>query len=250
MPIFDAHLHIIDPRFPLVPNQGYLPEAFTVTDYRQRVSGLGISSGAVVSGSFQAFDQAHLVAALEELGPAYVGVTQLPVTATNREIKDLNAQGVRALRFNVRRGGSEDVKELERFAHRVHDLAGWHVELYAGAEALEQLENIILSLPRVSVDHLGLNAEGLPRLKKLAEHGVRIKATGFGRVDFDPYEAIGDLHAINPECVMFGTDLPSTRAPEPFKDADLSAMQDRFSESDLHRMLWKNARTFYRLDSH
>jgi predicted TIM-barrel fold metal-dependent hydrolase len=31
--VFDAHLHIIDPRFPLVPNKGYLPPAFTVADY-------------------------------------------------------------------------------------------------------------------------------------------------------------------------------------------------------------------------
>ena len=32
-PIFDAHCHIIDSRFPLVPNNGYLPEPFTVEDY-------------------------------------------------------------------------------------------------------------------------------------------------------------------------------------------------------------------------
>jgi len=29
-PLFDAHLHIINPRFPLVPNAGYLPPSFTV----------------------------------------------------------------------------------------------------------------------------------------------------------------------------------------------------------------------------
>ena len=34
--IFDTHLHIVDPRFPLVPNQGYLPPPFTVDDYRAR----------------------------------------------------------------------------------------------------------------------------------------------------------------------------------------------------------------------
>ncbi|MDX1452878.1 MAG: amidohydrolase family protein [Oleiphilaceae bacterium] len=250
MPIFDAHLHIIDPRFPLVPNAGYLPEAFTVGQYRERVRGLAISSGAVVSGSFQAFDQSYLIAALEELGPAYVGVTQMPATASDRQIKELDAQGVRALRFNVRRGGSEDVKELARFAHRVYDLVGWHVELYAGETALSELESVIVDLPAVSVDHLGLNKEGLPRLLRLVERGVRIKATGFGRVDFDPYEAMAQLHAVNPECLMFGTDLPSTRAPVPFNDGDLLGIQQRFSEADLHRILWKNARTFYRLDSH
>ena len=27
--LFDAHFHIIDQRFPLVPNNGYVPEPFT-----------------------------------------------------------------------------------------------------------------------------------------------------------------------------------------------------------------------------
>ena len=30
-PIFDAHFHVIDPRFPLQPNQGFVPEPFPVT---------------------------------------------------------------------------------------------------------------------------------------------------------------------------------------------------------------------------
>ena len=57
--VFDAHLHIIDPRFPLVASQGYVPEPFTVEDYRTRTAGLGITGGAVVSGSFQGFDQSY-----------------------------------------------------------------------------------------------------------------------------------------------------------------------------------------------
>lgn len=58
-PLFDAHLHVIDPRFPLVANQGYLPPAFTVDDYRDRTAHLEVVGGAVVSGSFQAFDTGH-----------------------------------------------------------------------------------------------------------------------------------------------------------------------------------------------
>ncbi|TFI05303.1 2-pyrone-4,6-dicarboxylate hydrolase, partial [Kocuria rhizophila] len=73
--VFDSHLHIIDPAHPLVENRGYLPEPFTVADYRRRVSGLGIAGGAVVSGSFQGFDQGYLIEALRALGPGFVGVT-------------------------------------------------------------------------------------------------------------------------------------------------------------------------------
>ena len=58
--VFDAHFHIIDPRFPLVANNGYLPDPFTATDYRARAAALHVTGGAVVSGSFQAFDQTYL----------------------------------------------------------------------------------------------------------------------------------------------------------------------------------------------
>ena len=45
--IFDAHLHIIDPDFPLVPNRGYLPAPFTVPEYLSQATELGITAGAV-----------------------------------------------------------------------------------------------------------------------------------------------------------------------------------------------------------
>ena len=47
--VFDSHFHIIDKRFPLISNQGYLPDEFTVADYRQRTENTRIVGGAVVS---------------------------------------------------------------------------------------------------------------------------------------------------------------------------------------------------------
>ena len=54
--LFDSHFHVIDHRFPLVANQGYTPPPFPLADYRAAASPLGVEGGAVVSGSFQAFD--------------------------------------------------------------------------------------------------------------------------------------------------------------------------------------------------
>jgi len=79
-PIFDAHFHVIDPRFPLVPNRGYLPDRYTTKDYLERMKDYDLRGGAVISGSFQAFDQDYLVDALSRLGRGYVGVTQLPAS--------------------------------------------------------------------------------------------------------------------------------------------------------------------------
>ncbi len=76
--IFDTHLHIIGPRFPLIENQGFLPEPFTCKDYLDKVQELNVIGGAIVSGSFQGFDQNYLIDSLQKLGENFVGVTQLP----------------------------------------------------------------------------------------------------------------------------------------------------------------------------
>lgn len=220
--LFDSHLHIIDSRFPLLANQGYLPEAFTVQDYLSRTADYTLIGGAVVSGSFQAFDQSYLLAALAELGPSFVGVTQLPVSTSDAQIIQLDKAGVRALRFNLYRGGSEQLQHLASMAQRVHELAGWHIELYMDAKDLPQLSSILHALPKVSIDHLGLSKDGLAHLLKLAEQGASVKATGFSRLNLNIRSAIRDIYNANPSALMFGTDLPSTRAPEPYSDDDFA----------------------------
>ena len=244
--IFDSHFHIIDRRFPLVPNQGYLPDDFSCDDYLTRMKGCSLAGGAIVSGSFQAFDQNYLRAALARLGPTFVGVTQLPVTVTDAELLDLDAAGVRAVRFNLKRGGSEGADKLEKVAWRVHELVNWHVELYVDSRDLAGLYDMLASLPAVSIDHLGLSREGFGVLLRLAERGVRVKATGFGRVDFDVRSALRELYAANPTALMFGTDLPSTRAPRPYADEDLLLVVEALGEEGGRAVLRDNAVAFYR----
>ena len=244
-PLFDAHLHIIDPRFPLVANQGFRPEPFTCADYLARMRGYGLAGGAVVSGSFQAFDQAYLVEALKTLGPGYVGVTQVPVTIPDAEILALHRAGVRAVRFNLKRGGSEAIRELDRLARRVYDLAGWHAELYAEAQDLEPIFATVAALPKVSVDHLGLTQAGFGTLLRLVERGVRVKATGFGRVDFEVGEALRKMDEVNPEALMFGTDLPGTRAPRAFAATDFELVQNTLGAERARKIFFNNAQKFY-----
>ncbi|HYT26163.1 MAG TPA: amidohydrolase family protein [Actinomycetota bacterium] len=242
---FDAHLHVIDPRFPLVPNRGYVPGPFTVDDYRARTATLGVVGGTVVSGSFQAFDQAYLLDALERLGPGFVGVTQLPATVTDEQVAELDARGVRAVRFNLYRGGSEGLDQLEHLGRRVADLAGWHVELYVDARDLPELAPRLVRLPRLSVDHLGLSRAGLPALLALVERGARVKASGFSRGDLDVPAALRAIDAASPDALMFGTDLPSTRAPRPFADEDLELVLDTLGDDHGRRALHDNAAAFY-----
>ena len=244
--LFDTHLHIIDNRFPLVPNNGYLPTPFTCEDYLDRMKIYNLAGGAVVSGSFQAFDQAYLVAALKKLGPSFVGVPQLPANVPDEVLLELDSAGVRAVRFNLKRGGSEDVRCLESVARRVHELVDWHVELYVDSRELPALYDTLAALPSVSVDHLGLSKDGFGTLLKLVERGVYVKATGFGRVDFDVKTALQSLYAANPDALMFGTDLPSTRAPRPYEDGDFALVIEALGSEGAAKVFYENAVNFYR----
>jgi predicted TIM-barrel fold metal-dependent hydrolase len=124
---------------------------------------------------------------------------------------------------------------------------GWHVELYADAKDLQDLSPILVALPAVSIDHLGLSTAGLPTLLALAEQGIRVKASGFGRVDFDVGMALKDLYAANPDSLMFGTDLPSTRAARPYTDRDFQLLIDTLGEEAAERIFYTNAISFYRI---
>ncbi len=245
--IFDSHFHIIDKKFPLIENNGFLPEEFNVDNYKIAVKNLNIVGGAVVSGSFQEFDQSYLIHALKLLGEKFVGVTQIPSNITDEEIIKLHSSGIRAIRFNVKRGGSASIQEIESFGNRVYDLVKWHTEIYIDSKDLKDLMPKILKLKKFSVDHLGLSKEGIVFLKKLVEKGGIIKATGFGRINFDPVNAIHEFIKINPNSVIFGTDLPSTRAPIPFTENDVKKIIDNFETKDIHNILFTNAKHFYRI---
>src|SRR5699024_11447875 len=98
------------------------------------------------------------------------------------------------------------------FARRVYDLVGWHSELYIDAKNLPDIASTIERLPAVSIDHLGLSEAGLPHLLKLVDKGIRVKATGFGRVELDVQNDLKSIYVVNSDALMFGTVLLSSSA--------------------------------------
>ncbi len=246
MRLFDSHFHIIDPRFPLTPNNGYLPDTFTCEDYLQHMQDYDLRGGAIVSGSFQAFDQRYLASALKQLGPAYVGVANLGEDVSEQEIIDLDKIGVRAVRFNLKRGGSECIDKLEIMAKRIYEICKWHIELYIDSSDLDALYNRLVNLPALSIDHLGLSRNGFRILLKLVEQGTHVKASGFGRVDFDVAQALKDIYSANPDALMFGTDLPSTRAPRAYSHDDFNLVIDTLGINAAQKVYYDNAFAFYK----
>lgn len=244
-PIFDAHFHIINPKFPLVENQGFLPESFLFDDYAKRAKELNITGGAVVSASYQGYDRTYLKEALERLGPNFVGVVQLPYDTTDEEIIELSKAGVQALRLNIYNGLSLQPEQMISMANRVYDLVKWHIELHIASVDLEEMFPIIERLPAVSIDHLGLVEEGFDRLLSLAAQGAKIKASGFGRVDFNVKKALQSIYSVNPDSLMFGTDLPSTRAKRAFQREDIELIVEALGDLGAKKVLYSNAYDWY-----
>jgi predicted TIM-barrel fold metal-dependent hydrolase len=128
----------------------------------------------------------------------------------------------------------------------VHDVAGWHVELYVDMSTVEPIFDTLANLPKLSIDHLGMTQDGLRCLLKLAERGAKVKATGFGRTEVDVKTALTDLASANPDCLMFGTDLPSQRARRPFMPSDIDLVRQTLGEPLASKAFRDNALAFYR----
>lgn len=247
-PLFDAHFHVIDKRFPISENNGFIPDSFTAEDYLARMSEYRLLGGAIVSGSFQEYDYSYLTDALSVLGDNFVGVINVRSDISEQDILTLNKMGVRGIRINLKRGGQEALANLPNLAAKIYEIAQWHVELYADSRDLCELMGVISTLPSVSLDHLGLSEEGFKYVVKLIDLGAYIKATGFGRLDFSAKAAIINLYSLNPKRLIFGTDLPSTRAYIPYSDDDFNLVVDTLGESGARDVLSLNALRFYRME--
>jgi len=180
------------------------------------------------------------------LGPTFVGVTQLPADCPDEQIVELDRAGVRAVRFNLLRGGSAGLADIDALGHRVFEVAGWHSEFYLRSADLADLATVLLGLPRISIDHLGLTADGFEVLLRLVDAGAKVKATGFSRCDLDITEALRRINETNPGALMFGTDLPGTRAPRPFAGTDIDLLQTALYADDLTDVMYHNAVRLYR----
>ncbi len=246
MKIFDAHFHIIDPRFPLIENQGYLPPEFKTEDYKSKWDNHELIGGAIVSGSFQGFDQRYLIDSLQDFGDSFFGVANIHPEIRDSEIEKLHKAGVRAVRFNLKRGGSAGIKDVNYLSHKLFAEYVWHSEFYIENKDLNGLNSLLREIPAFSIDHLGLTRDGIKDLYALVERGVKVKATGFGRVDFDPIEIMKTIQKINPEALLFGSDLPSTRAPKLFSFGDMDLIKDNFDEDDRRLIFSENALKWYK----
>ena len=250
--LFDAHFHIIDPAYTLAGNNGFTPDWYTVQDYRAELAPMDLElvGGAVVSGSFQAWDQSYFEGALGKLGKGFVGVTQLDPATSDAELSRLDALGIKAIRFNLYRGLSATPAEIESLERRVWDACGWKCELYLDAAKIDdELDALIRRLPAVSIDHLGMSRlDDDALMRGYVAAGVPVRVTGFGRVEHtreQVAELVAALYQENPRALLFGTDLPATRARYRFSMDDVALVKAALGDEAAQDVLWKNGMRWY-----
>ncbi|MFC7739439.1 amidohydrolase family protein [Roseomonas sp. GCM10028921] len=246
--MIDAHFHIFDPRFPLPGNNGYTPPAFSVQDYRAAIAGFDLQGGVVVAASTHGLDPAPLVAAVDELGQGYVAVINADPALSDEVLHALAGAGVRGLRHNLYRGVASSVQDGLSLAERAWSVAGLHTQIYADTAQLRPFVGRLAKLgSRLVIDHLGMTEAGLPVVLDLVDAGAKVKATGFGRVSLDVPSALERIADRSTSALMFGTDLPSTRAARPFQASDVTLLQEVLGPDLAAAALHGNASAYYRM---
>lgn len=112
--------------------------------------------------------------------------------------------------------------------------------------ALKSLKGHFVGTTQLPVE---TSDEKIIKLNELGVRGVRfnVKATGFGRIEVDPLQILKALMEINSNAIMFGTDLPSTRAKRPYEKSDIELIEKNFSKEEQEKIFYKNAMHFYRI---
>jgi 2-pyrone-4,6-dicarboxylate lactonase len=155
----DAHCHVFGPgeQFPFAPERKYTPcdaskeQLFALRDH------LGFERNVIVQATCHGADNSALLDALRHSGGRARGVVTVKRSVTDEQLRDMDAAGVRAVRFNfVKRLVDFTPKdELMEIAARIAPL-GWHVVIYFEAVDLPELWEFFTALPTtVVVDHMG-----------------------------------------------------------------------------------------------
>jgi 2-pyrone-4,6-dicarboxylate lactonase len=155
----DAHCHVFGPgaEFPFAPERKYTPcdagkeQLFALRDH------LGFDKNVIVQATCHGADNSALLDALRHSNDKARGVVTVKRSVTDRELEEMNAAGVRGVRFNfVKRLVDFTPKdELMEIAARIAPL-GWHVVIYFEAVDLPELWDFFTALPTtVVVDHMG-----------------------------------------------------------------------------------------------
>lgn len=152
----DCHMHFYDPAFPnRAPRP--MPEHAGVPEYRRLQARTGTARVVVVQPRNHGTDNAVTVNAIAEIGPDARGIAVLHPSVTDAELKQLDAGGIRGIRFSLGEPASAivTVDMVEPLAKRIAPL-GWHIQFHAPGDFYVEHAALLRRLPTpIVIDHMG-----------------------------------------------------------------------------------------------
>jgi len=261
----DAHFHVFGPQaqFPFAKDASYVPadapkeELFAMHEF------VGIDRGVVVQSAAHGFDNSAAADLIADKKGKYVGVALMRPSASVDEIKKLDAQGFRGVRFNYMShlGTPPPVEQVVSLAAKLASF-NWHLQIHLEAKLIDQLgPKLKLSPVPVVIDHMGrIDAEqGLDQapfkslLRLLEDKKFWVKVSGAERAsregppyaDAIPYgrklvDTFGDR-------VVWGTDWPHPNLKEIPDDGVLVDVIAQMAGSEAQRqaLLFDNPQKLY-----
>jgi 2-pyrone-4,6-dicarboxylate lactonase len=218
----DCHFHVFEPGYRHVPAPLYTFPDGTLGQYLAMTEALGIERMILVQPSFYGTDNSLLADVLKRLGPRCGGVVQIDEDASDTELGELHALGVRAIRLDLVARAGWPTAELIAFIQRMAARAtprGWHLQFYAPGTIVRDLLPFFGDYQHTFVlDHMGLMTEPDPEFDRrllalLGQGRCWIKLSGPYRVAKDrPLSHAAPLAralvATRPDRLMWGSDWP------------------------------------------
>ncbi|WP_206784891.1 amidohydrolase family protein [Amycolatopsis sp. MtRt-6] len=223
----DAHCHVFGPQaeFPFAPERKYTPcdagkdRLFALRDH------LGVSRNVIVQATCHGADNAAMVDAVRAAGGRARGVATVRPDIGDAQLRELDAAGVRGVRFNFvkRLVDASPREDLAAIARKIAPL-GWHVVLYFEAADLPELAGFFGTLPvPLVIDHMGrpdvtkpVDGPEFGRFLEFAgRHDVWVKVSCPERLTVTGPPAYSDVVPFArrvveafPDRVLWGTDWP------------------------------------------
>lgn len=151
----DCHFHTYDKNYPVMKGATLLPEDALPGDYRALQSRIGTTRGVIIQPSTYGTDNRLQIASRQALGAENFRVIAVVAEdISDAELRRLDEQGVRGVRFNLGFPGVLTVDSLKPLAPRLADL-GWHCQINMRPKQIEDNADLLASLPgRLVFDHL------------------------------------------------------------------------------------------------
>jgi len=262
----DAHHHIFGPYalYPMRPERSYTPPEATLEDYRRMCRTLGIERSVLVHPSIYGTDLSSLTGILAQCRDWMRGVAVVDASVDDKRLAQLDAAGVRGVRFNVLFKGGTPLAQARAIGERVARL-GWHVQLLIDLAAHPSFYEDWRDFPApIVVDHMGhisashgVAAPGFQgMLRLLAEGSCWVKLSGSYRTSAlahpypDTLAFVDALVKTNPERLVWGTDWPHPAVQLMPNDGDLADLVPVWlpSEALREQVLVRNPARLYGFD--